>query len=762
MDPRYMRIGFISILAFTFAHSISCKSRETNSGSEKYNSFPGEMLKDPNPTRAPFGEEGQELQLTANTTPCVSQISTFGTTSDRAWRESMSRAVLQRICGKDPSVAKIWRSKEAYNPASWIAGINLTAVTQNVPRGTAITSRHVIYTKHYGFHGQVGQTLSFLTLDNRVISRKIIEVKYLSSTFDPDVAVVRLDSDLPGSITPMKILDPNAATYAAQYSPLLRIDQENKALIVQASPFGPQGITIDPKYNPPGSAYQLYYENMISGDSSSPSILLMNTANGIMPILFGLVTYSGPGQGPRMSVLAPQIQSAIQSFGDSHKIITAPPPAAPIAVPSCSITASRIGNTGGCSLTVTGSADPINGNPSITPVGPSSWTKSGNVWTGNAACATSSSTVFNATLTGQGGTGRPCETGVIAPVVTLPSCTMTAKRKDQTDTCELTITQIAGKNAKSATISPSAPTNLVQSGTTWTGSTYCAKANITRFAAALESDDGKGQECFSNEVPKTTTAPDCSLSFSRIGTSANCTYTLTRTSLAGTISSFSILGSSVTWDGSSPASNNVACSQTSDTLLTATVYGNDGSTTCSATAPKLTPPSCALTASRQATTNSCSLSLTGSGIIDTSKPLLVSPLATGSWNTNNWTGTGGCPTTSTTTFTATVEGPGGSKSNCQSSAVPPLAQTPTRGCSATAKRASTRGYCNLSISITGEMIGAPRVSPYAPSKWSRSGNVWSAVTSCPTKRATIYSISVSGPGGNNWGCGSNKIPAISN
>ena len=402
----------ISLTAALISHS--CKSKSLQAvPSITYDANPPEMLKDPNPIKDSVPNDDISLQLNATTTPCVTQISTFGSTADRTWREAFSRAVMQRICGKDPATAKPWRTATAYNPNSWVAGINLTAVTQNVPRGTAITPRHVVYTKHYGFHGQVGQTLNFLTMDNRVISRKIIDVKYLSTTFDPDVAIVRLESDLPGSITPMKVLDANASSYAALYSPLLRIDQESKALIVQASPSGPQSITVNATYNPPGSAFTLYYEDMISGDSSSPSILLMNSPNGIMPILFGLVTYSGPGQGPKMGPLLTQIQSAIQGFGDSHKIITAPPPAAPVAAPSCSISATRVASTNTCLLTILGSADPVTGNPSVTPSAPVTWTRSGNTWTGNATCSTTVATTFNATLSGSGGVGRSCESSVI-------------------------------------------------------------------------------------------------------------------------------------------------------------------------------------------------------------------------------------------------------------------------------------------------------------------------------------------------------------
>ncbi len=750
---------FVFLLAIVIS-LVDCKVRDKKIASVmKYDVTPPEMLQDPNPAQSTFGENSEKFMLSTKTTPCVSQISGYGTVNDRVWREAFSRAVVQRICGKDPAIAKVWRSATEYNPNSWIAGINLTAVTQNVPRGTAITPRHVVYTKHYGFHGQVGQTLNFLTMDNRVISRKIIDVKYLSTTFDPDIAVARLDSDLPGSITPMKVLHPNAASYVALFSPLLRIDQESKALIVEGRPGGPSLITLDPTFNPPGSAYQLYYENMISGDSSSPSILLMNSADGVMPILFALVTYSGPGQGPKISALFSQIQAAIQSFGDSHQMVTAPSPAAPVAPPSCAISANRIGNGGTCALTVLGSADPVTGNPAVTPSAPSAWTKSGNSWVGNAVCATNSATTFTATLTGPGGKGRACESGAVSPTLALPSCTIAAKRKDQTDTCELTVTQTAGKSAHTVRTSPTAPSSWTPNGATWTGLAQCNKASNTRFTAVLESSDGKGLECVSNEVPKTITAPSCLLSLTRVGTSSTCNYTLTRTSPAGTVSSFTILGSKLSWDGNKAASNTITCSQISDTSLTATVVGQDGNATCSASIPKLNPPSCSLTATRQGTTASCIVSLTGGGIIETSKQPVVVPAAVGSWSSSSWTGAGNCPSNQSTTFDANIEGPGGSKASCRSNAVTSVPDQPVRSCKARVVRNGTTGSCILTLTITGPMTGNPRVTPYAPPRWTRSGDDWIGNLSCPVNRDTFYSINLSGPIGN-WGCSSNRVSAI--
>ncbi len=417
MIQSHVYVLIISFLAASIYPS--CKSKSPQSDpSITYDTNPPEMLKDPNPIKDPVPSDDTSLQLNTSNTPCVSQISTFGTVADRSWREAFSRAVMQRICGKDPATAKPWRTATAYNPNSWVAGINLTAVTQNVPRGTAITPRHVVYTKHYGYHGQVGQTLNFLTMDNRVISRKIIQVKYLSTTFDPDVAVVRLDSDLPGSITPMKVLTASANSYAAIYSPLLRIDQESKALLVQASPSGPQAITVNATYNPPGSAFALYYEDMISGDSSSPSILLMNSADGIMPILFALVTYSGPGQGPKIGALLTEIQAAIQGFGDSHKITTAPPPAAPAPTAptkSCKVTATRQNRRGFCKLSVEVTGTVI-GSPRVRPYPPANWSRSGKTWNAVVSCPTNRNTTYTVNITGPGNTYWGCSSNKVSAI----------------------------------------------------------------------------------------------------------------------------------------------------------------------------------------------------------------------------------------------------------------------------------------------------------------------------------------------------------
>lgn len=91
-----------------------CKVRDKKIASiMKYDVTPPEMLQDPNPAQPIVGENPENFLLNTNVTPCVTQISSRGTSTDRSWREAFSRAVMQRICGKDPATAKPWRTSTA-------------------------------------------------------------------------------------------------------------------------------------------------------------------------------------------------------------------------------------------------------------------------------------------------------------------------------------------------------------------------------------------------------------------------------------------------------------------------------------------------------------------------------------------------------------------------------------------------------------------------------------------------------------------------
>lgn len=349
------------------------------------------------------------------------------------WLNRCSIEVDSRIKGKVAGSVIPWRDDTKYLSTSWAYGINLTAVAmaKSSPRPVAITPKHLVSTKHYGWHPWPGQTIRFLTMDNRVISRLVDQVKYLGSSdntvIDKDIAVIRLTEDLPGSITPMKLIEKNATVDLIQsYCPVLRLDQENKALLVTAYGFSRPSKSLS--FSAPYAystviktrSYAPYYEAMVTGDSSSSSILLYRDQFGLTPFLLSQVSYAGTGAGANHSFLASEIQAVINGFGDTqskYQLVFGPYEYTGHKPPSCSITATRIGNTSNCSIFVQGSGDAITGNPIVLPNGVAQWTKSGASFSGTATCATDVSATFTAQLTGPGGTGPQCESAQIKPIV---------------------------------------------------------------------------------------------------------------------------------------------------------------------------------------------------------------------------------------------------------------------------------------------------------------------------------------------------------
>lgn len=844
----------IGALVFTIPAVFSCKipTKTTSKSTKELSTI---ILDDP---KNPLELTEKDVQ-TANTagliTYCAKETAATATPEEKKWLDAFSLEVMERICNKEPEASKqrIDLNLSKHLESSWTDGLNLTGVTLGgYARGTAITPRHVIYTKHYGYHGQVGETLWFLTLDNRPISRKIVAVKYVDID---DIAIVRLDSDLPGSITPLRLLDYQAAQQVPSLVPMLRINQHNKALLVERrhnqiwKPGEAFGTVLT---NPPERAYAQYYQDMVRFDSSSPTILLLRNEYGVMPILFSLVTFGGPGSGPALHHTINQIQQVITSFGDPHNVQLAMPPVTPHVAPSCSILATRANDGVSCDLVVKGSADPVTGNPSVQPTVPSSWSQKGNTWTGKVACSADQSTVFTATLTGPGGTGRSCESGALGPVLPqcglsvvrrgntatcdvevikfvgnptgnpvlspsnpsdwvstggkwtgttscavnavtqfkakltdtagtgpectstaavyseIPTCELTRKRVGYSDTCELTVTRKSGSTSGNPAASPVNPTNWVQTGDQFKGTATCSTEGNTTFSASLSGAEGTGPICKSptvlkvpveipfcemtaarigltnvcklnvnhirgwivdgppvatprnpvdwKQIPGTNNfegtapcafngypqfsaylpgqnktpgrvcsatpidkipAPSCSVIVSRQQTTSVCDYAVTATSQAGTITSFSIgaTGTRAPWTGAAPATGQFTCSQVAQTPLDISVWGpgvTPQTSSCQAVATALPPPSCKLVAKRRKRTSTCDLTLTGSGILDTSKALKISPSGSGRWNGMNWSGTGTCGTNRQTAFSTTVFGPGGSQASCRSNTIPRL------------------------------------------------------------------------------------------
>lgn len=213
------------------------------------------------------------------------------------------------------------------NPSCWLAGINFTGASPwNNPSsylkaGTAITSRHIVYAKHYTLG--VGATVYFVTEDNQIVTRTIsAEFSLAGVPTAVDTTIAILDSDLPASITPFRLFPANMRDYLPTIRfglPLVRLNHNEQVLTIDwvydsessLPPARRAAVTV------PLTATRLgYYLPIVGGDSGNPMFILVNRE----AILF--THASTTGSGSMYHSFLDQIQDAIDTLGGGHSIQT--------------------------------------------------------------------------------------------------------------------------------------------------------------------------------------------------------------------------------------------------------------------------------------------------------------------------------------------------------------------------------------------------------------------------------------------------------
>lgn len=230
----------------------------------------------------------------------------------------------------------------------WAADIDFTAVSVWNSRGwpngsvtadyrmncgTAVTKRHVCMAQHWydGWGAQVGDKLWFVTPDGTWVEREIAQAERVGTT---DVRMCLLDSDLPDTITPVKIAPSNIETYFprriwpastahneiyANFQPIVvGFDHEKKGLLIQLRKVNGYLALFDVKY--PNSSipypYSLLTEDTESGDSGCPLFFII----GGEPILFG--AWHHVGDGPSYPGLISDINAVIVSVDTAEGVLT--------------------------------------------------------------------------------------------------------------------------------------------------------------------------------------------------------------------------------------------------------------------------------------------------------------------------------------------------------------------------------------------------------------------------------------------------------
>lgn len=217
-------------------------------------------------------------------------VDTFNSWANGSLAKHVSQQVDGLIAGKtaDDQTIDIFSNinhstkSYTYSNTSWVASLNqqLTAtsvwnsVYGNEFPATLITSRHAVCPFHVGL--PVGTVLRFVTTTGVVIERTVIQVKDLPYVVPTgDNRILLLNSALPNTITPVKILSSNILNYLPNLSyrvPIIARNRQQECVVqdwVNAISMNTTDIPNDSKrkefYKPPGM-----------NDSGQPSFVLIN------------------------------------------------------------------------------------------------------------------------------------------------------------------------------------------------------------------------------------------------------------------------------------------------------------------------------------------------------------------------------------------------------------------------------------------------------------------------------------------------------
>ncbi len=214
------------------------------------------------------------------------------------------------------------------NQNCWISDIDLTCISpwnstgRNTMGGTLISRRHVLFCEHLNFRPEIGATIKFVTSDNTVISRTITNRLTHPSyvPYYPDICIGVLDSDVPLSISFAKVLPSNWRTYLPSLStsssiPVLRLNQNERASVANwRGSFGNLGSFF--LQYPSSTLRQSYYENIITGDSGNPVLLIID---GDLVVL-GTFTSGGAGGGTLVSDHITAINTMMTTLGGGYQL----------------------------------------------------------------------------------------------------------------------------------------------------------------------------------------------------------------------------------------------------------------------------------------------------------------------------------------------------------------------------------------------------------------------------------------------------------
>lgn len=244
--------------------------------------------------------------------------------------KEVSDAVDNRITGLNPSVSKSIFSTQNHNTPSyirntncWANNLDLTSIspwnsTEGGNRaGVLISPRHIIFAAHYQINN--GSTIRFIDNNNNIVTRtmvnKLTHPEY--RPYYPDITIGLLDSDVPSTISFVKILPQNWSNYLPSLSsiyrvPCLVLDQEEKALVGELHVLGTAASFLTPI----NSSRLSFFESIVLGDSGNPAFLIIDDELVIITVW----TYGGAGAGTSILYHKDAINTMMATLGGGYSL----------------------------------------------------------------------------------------------------------------------------------------------------------------------------------------------------------------------------------------------------------------------------------------------------------------------------------------------------------------------------------------------------------------------------------------------------------
>ncbi len=278
-------------------------------------------------------------QVTAGTVGIVRTFSHFVAGSAA---ENAALNVDTRIAGKNFATSgKMYSTYQppdyfVRNPDFWAANVDLTCLAaynsygwggEGGPQraGTLVSPRHFLCATHFLI--PVGTRMYFVKPGGKVAVRTVTDYR----TLGPDITVGVLDSDVPAGINFAKVLPFSSYNfrkklyapelYEAQVYPwpvpVLNCNQFREGLVADVETWGQAGANYVCSNRPPiDPQRQVFYRDVIPGDSGSPSFAIINNT----AVLLTQWTYGGAGQGDEDVYYAPLINAAMTELGGGYQL----------------------------------------------------------------------------------------------------------------------------------------------------------------------------------------------------------------------------------------------------------------------------------------------------------------------------------------------------------------------------------------------------------------------------------------------------------